>query len=380
MKRSTRVKKRALAKIKKIITDVLLLVPVLLLLLAPHLLYGQSARAPREIPPVGAQLVREGDFAAALEAALGVGNGRDEIEAENRLASLGILPRNGWMADYPVTPDIVGELQEALGNAAVSGKLSMGRDEALRRFDGVTVGAGLLERPYASSGTYGPDPGSVEGYPDQGVVSGYYADQGPPVVTYYAPPPDYYYLYSFVPYPFWYSTSWFPGFFVLRDFHRPYRYGFVSNHYRPVTNSAYTRVDPVTRVHGGTFASANAARAGGFVHTTTIVRGNTSSSVPVGVPRTVSPGVSRAIAPRAGFARTAVPFAGAPGNAVRSFGPPHATTAGFSRPASSMSHSSFGSSSFSHSSFAHSGSSHSGSGARSGGGRSGGRSGGGGHR
>ena len=40
------------------------------------------------------------------------------------------------------------------------------------------------------------------------------------MVTYYAPPPDYYYLYSWVPYPFWCDEFWFGGFFILNDFHR----------------------------------------------------------------------------------------------------------------------------------------------------------------
>ena len=361
-------KKATFAKIRVIVTGLSLLAPILLLSLAPHLLYGQSAQAPRQTPPVAAQLVREGDFAAALEAALGVGTGQNEVESENRLANLGILPRNGWMADYPVTPDILGELQEAVGNAAYSRKLSMSSDEALRRFGEVAYGAGLQERSYATSGTYGSDPGNVEGYPDDGVVSGYYAEQGPPAVTYYAPPPDYDYLYSFVPYPFWYSTFWFPGFFVLRDFHRPFGRGFVSNHFIHGTGNSFARVNPVTRVQGGAFAGAGATRSGTIVHPT-ISRINATGGSPAGVPRTISPGVSRAIAPRAGFARPAGAFAGAPGNAVRSYGTPRATMASFSRPASSFSHSSFSHSSFSHSSMGHSG----------GGGHSGGH-GGGGHR
>jgi hypothetical protein len=371
MRRSTCMKKSVFAKGRGIITGLLLLTPFLILSLTPHPLYGQSAQAPREVPPVGPQLVREGDFAAALDATLGVGTGQKEIESENRLANLGILPRNGWMADYPVTPDILGELHEAVGNAADSRKLSMSRDEALRRFGEVAFGAGLRERPYATSGTYGPDPGNVEGYPDQEVVSGYYADQGPPLVTYYAPPPDYYYLYSFVPYPFWYSSFWFPGFFVLRDFHRQHGHGFVSNHFMYAPSNRFVRVDPVTRVHGGTLASASAARGGNFVHTT-ISRNNVTSGLPASVPRTISPGVSRAVAPAGGFARPVGPFAGAPGNTVRSFGPPHTTTASFSRTTSSFNHASVGHSGFSHASVGHSGGGRSGGGGHSGGGRSGG--------
>lgn len=286
MKGSSRMKKNAFAKIRVIITGSCLF---LAFFLAPLMLYGQSAQAPGEAPPVGAQLVREGDFAAALEAALGVGTGRSEIEAENHLAEMAIMPRNGWIADYPVTPDILGELQEAIGNAADSGKLPVGRDEAIKRFGEVASDAGLLERSYANSEMYGPEPGSVEGYPDEGVVSGYYTDQGPPIVTYYAPPPDYYDLYSFVPYPFWYSTFWFPGFFVLRDFHRQYGHGFVSNHFVNATTNTFARVDPGTTSSG--------------VSKAIVLRGRLASA---GGPSFAS---VRAVA-------------GAPGSAIRSFGAP----------------------------------------------------------
>jgi hypothetical protein len=51
-------------------------------------------------------------------------------------------------------------------------------------------------------------------------LDNYYYEQGPPVVTYYEPPEPYYYLYSWVPYPFWSTDFYFPGFFVLNNFHR----------------------------------------------------------------------------------------------------------------------------------------------------------------
>ena len=44
---------------------------------------------------------------------------------------MGIAPRNGWIADYPLTPDIIGELRSAIGVALDSGKLAMNKDEAL---------------------------------------------------------------------------------------------------------------------------------------------------------------------------------------------------------------------------------------------------------
>jgi hypothetical protein len=57
--------------------------------------------------------------------------------------------------------------------------------------------------------------------PGPDVVNNYYYDYGPPVVTYYAPPAPYYYLYSWVPYPFWWGPGvYFSGFFILHDFHR----------------------------------------------------------------------------------------------------------------------------------------------------------------
>ena len=75
--------------------------------------------------------------------------------------------------------------------------------------------------------------------------------RGPPVVTYYPPPPDYGYLYSWVPYSFWCSGFWFPGFFVLNDFHRFVhvhgRREVISNHiHEPKTRRVFS-VDPRTR-------------------------------------------------------------------------------------------------------------------------------------
>jgi hypothetical protein len=312
MKRSRCTRKRSFAKIGVVVTG-------LLLLLTPHILYGQSSRDRLQPPPVGVQIVREGDFAAGLEAAFKMGTGRNEIEAENRLAELGIMPRNGWMADYPVTPDVLGELQEAVGIAADSGKLSISRDDALKRIGEVASSAGLFERPFTSSGTYG-EPGAAESYRDPEAVSGYYADQGPPVVTYYAPPPYYDSLYSFVPYPFWYSTFWFPGFFVLRDFHGHRGHGFVSNHFTQATTNRVVRVDAVSRVNGG---SVTTFRAGGISGAGT--RSGASVSVAASVPRTISSNVPRATVQRGGLARASGPVAGVPGHAIRSFGAPRTT-------------------------------------------------------
>ena len=67
------------------------------------------------------------------------------------------------------------------------------------------------------------------------VINQQYEEQGPPVVTYYEPPEPYTYLYVWVPYPFWSTGFYYPGYFMLKDFHRrvhvnrhPY---YVSHHH-----------------------------------------------------------------------------------------------------------------------------------------------------
>jgi len=86
--------------------------------------------------PMEQSLLREGAFAMKLAEALKIGPAESEAEAESRLAQIGIAPRNGWIADYPVTPQVIGELQNAVGAAADSGKLAMKKDEAIKTFQG----------------------------------------------------------------------------------------------------------------------------------------------------------------------------------------------------------------------------------------------------
>jgi len=228
-------------------------------------------KQPEGPPPIGQQLVREGTFAVRLAFTLGVGTSRDEVEAESRLGEVGITPRNGWIADYPVTPDILGELQKALSDAAEANKLSISKDEALKRFNAVAADFTLPVIPHAEGQTYETEPSGSENYPDPTEINNYYKDEGPPVVTYYVPPPDYYYLYGWVPYPFWYSGFWFPGFFVLNDFHRHVivngRRFFVSNHFNDINRHRVFRIDPVTRFSGRTFAGIGVSRTKGFIST-----------------------------------------------------------------------------------------------------------------
>ena len=226
-------------------------------------------------PPIAQALVREGDFAIKLAEALKIGQAKSEAEAESMLASAGITPQNGWIADYPVTPDIIGELQNAIGTAADSGKLAMNKDQAIKALQDLTAQQGLPVRADAESRYAGveppvePPPGDYGEYSRPEVINNYYYNQGPPVVTYYPPPWDYYYMYSWVPYPFWCSGFWFPGFFCLRDFHRFVfvngRGGIISNHFIDPRTRRVVSIDPATRGTGKPpHTVADVSHRGGF--------------------------------------------------------------------------------------------------------------------
>lgn len=217
-------------------------------------------------------LIREGDLAFELAAGLKVGAPKNEAEAEDELIAVGISPRNGWIADYPATPDIIGELQASISGAADSGKLAVGKEAALKTFQDIISGAGLPVRPDVS-GNVAVEP-SAPNYPDTTAIGNYYSSVGPPVVTYYEPPPDYAYLYTWVPYPFWWTDYWFPGFFVLADFnvsihghghHHHGHDGFITNHFHDPATGRISRIDPANRFRGGAQAvfDRGLARTGG---------------------------------------------------------------------------------------------------------------------
>ena len=171
-------------------------------------------------PPVAPPLVREGDFAIGLVSALEIGTAENEVEAEAMLALAGIAPENGWISDYPMTPDIIAELQVAVAAAADAEKLLLDKDEALEALEMVSADLGLSVLA-DTSGDYGETQAPTSPrYVEPKVVSNYYYTHGPPVVTYYPPPPAYGYLYAWVPYPFWCAGFSFGGFFILHDFHR----------------------------------------------------------------------------------------------------------------------------------------------------------------
>ena len=267
-------------------------------------------------PPVEQPLVPEGVFAVQLAEALKMGRTQDEAQAESMLSGIGIEPKNGWIAGYPVTPPVIGEIEKGVAGAADAGKLSMGKEQAMKAVGDLKAKLGLsVTSEAAPSGNPGgpliynviykytdkdrvihftnqyetipteyrnqvkiirepvqpPSSGepanenteTANNYlpnPNPEVINNYYYNDGPPVVTYYAPPDPYYYLYSWVPYPFWYSGFFCRGFFVLHDFHR---HIFVNGRPFVVTNHVVNAgthktfiVDPVTRsLRGSTVAN-----------------------------------------------------------------------------------------------------------------------------
>jgi len=240
--------------------EIWLIIAGILMLSLPGGLAARTEGAQSGPPPIAQALVREGDFAVRLTAALGLGSYQNEAAAESRLGDVGIVPRNGWIADYPVTPDIVGELEKSVGDAADAGRIALSRDEALAKLAEVNAGVNLAVTSYAGDQRSEAPPADAAVYPDQAGLVDYYASVGPPVVTYYAPPPDYSYLYSWVPSPFWWTGVWFSGFFVLNDFHRQVFVGhqpcFVSNHFHDVAHHRVFRIDPAGRFHGQPFVGA----------------------------------------------------------------------------------------------------------------------------
>lgn len=244
-----------------------------------------SPRSQSAPPPVRQALVPEGVLALRLAQALKLGDPDDEAQAEQRLVDAGITPRNGWISDYPVTPAVLGDLDRAVAEAAAAGKLPLAKDQAAsalaalkrelaldvaaaagpaaapappaeekiykwrdrrgvihftNKFDSipeeyrpeaVLVRAGIKHPPPAAEPEGMAPDSAAPASPE--VINDYYYQEGPPVVTYYPPPDPYLYLYAWQPYPFWSFGYYFPGFFVLRDFHRPVWY---HHHWYPVGN------------------------------------------------------------------------------------------------------------------------------------------------
>jgi hypothetical protein len=221
---------------------------LVLLIMSSPAAYPQAEWTTENPPPVAPTLVREGDLAISLVSALDMGTTENETEAETLLASAGIAPKNGWISDYPVTPDILGELRDAVADAADSYRLPMDKTEALEVLDSVSADLGL----YALSHEDGEAPPLASSqYTEPTVINNYYYREGPPVITYYPPPANYLYLYAWVPYPFWCNSFYFSGFFILHDFHKVVGIGnrvvVVSNHFFHRHHRRFYKIDPAKR-------------------------------------------------------------------------------------------------------------------------------------
>jgi hypothetical protein len=251
-----------------------------------------AADTSKSPPPIGQNLVREGDYAVKLAQALKLGPATTEADSENALVAVGIAPESGWISDFPITPDIIAELQSSMDEAASSGRLTMSKAEAFSAFQALNAEAGLSVTPgapeakiteYSSEDTQGYS--EAPAYEDQAAIDSYYAEEGPPVITYYAPPPDYAYLYAWDPFPFWCGGYYFPGYFVLNnftifasfdnfghrrnfghrgEFGRNWRgHGIISNHVTDRASNRTVSIDPVSR-HPRTETSFRPAGARSF--------------------------------------------------------------------------------------------------------------------
>jgi hypothetical protein len=224
-------KERAMKKVLAIIVSV----GLLLLPLSRTAIAAGSSDSSK--PPIGQPLVREGDFAVSLATSLNLTKTDDEAEAESILSSKGIAPRNGWIADYPVTPDVYADVRNTARKAGDSGRLGMSGDRAAQTVQSVSTKVGLPiaiageNYDYGSNSQYAYNSSEYDGSnsppadlsspsasESPEAVENYYEQYGPPVVSYYPPPWEYSYLYSWAPWPFWWGGYWFPGFFALNDF------------------------------------------------------------------------------------------------------------------------------------------------------------------
>jgi hypothetical protein len=233
-------------------------------ILVPH----QSECSGRGTFPVEQRLVREGTFAVRFLASISKSIVEDEASAEKTLGDMGITPQNGWIANYPVTPDIRGELRNSLTKAVASGKVGLGKDEAPAWFERFCISLNLPPEAdpivIAPGAAAGRDPSPQE-------IKEYYKSVGPPVVTNYPPPDLYSDNYCLVPYPFSSLGREFSGFYIMKKFHRTLfennRVEFVSNTLHVFRKHRMFIIDPLARLNGRTYAGIGARGKKRFIPT-----------------------------------------------------------------------------------------------------------------
>ena len=99
--------------------------------------------SPDRLHGVSRPLIREGDFAIKLAETLKIEAVQNDADAESLFTSVSIQPRNGWIADFPVTPNILGEVEKSIAEAADSRKLPLKKDESLTAFRSLLTEEGL---------------------------------------------------------------------------------------------------------------------------------------------------------------------------------------------------------------------------------------------
>ena len=236
------------------------------LVLAPYTASVNAQSSTSLRPPIEQPLVSEGEFAVELATSLNLTSSQDEAAAESSLAAINIAPRNGWISDYPMTPDIIGEVRESTARSASAGSLSIPEADAAHIVDNVSIAMNLPVKVAAQKYTYTEESGSsseyqsssaappspppeVSEYVEPADVEEYYDEYGPPIVSYYPPPSEYGYLYAWVPWPFWWGGFGFGGYFMLNDFDRIDHNHRLSNHVSNA-NGTVSRVNAVTRATG----------------------------------------------------------------------------------------------------------------------------------
>jgi hypothetical protein len=77
-------------------------------------------------PLIDQALVPDDVFAEQLAESLRLGPVTDAAKAEALLSGFGIEPKNGWIAEYPVTPDVLGDIIEnGVSKASDQGKITL---------------------------------------------------------------------------------------------------------------------------------------------------------------------------------------------------------------------------------------------------------------
>ncbi|MCW8904338.1 hypothetical protein, partial [Sedimenticola sp.] len=197
------------------------LIPLLaaVALLLPTWVAAQHAVEDNTVSAIDPVLVRQGDFAILLLEALSLGEVDTEEEATRRLGAIDIAPDEGWIADYPVTPEILAELALTIGDAADTGKIGLNRDKAMETLQALAAELGLYI-PDEFSPRYARRYLLDDAYDCSGsTIRHYYDNYGPPVMSYCRPPYDYDYLYDWRPYGSWWHGHYYPGYYLLHRFH-----------------------------------------------------------------------------------------------------------------------------------------------------------------